>query len=112
MLVRSIILAVLFPATAVAGNQTPPPIVLQDAATKVVFYVESDRSHVAAISPNGKLLWCIEVFPQKTVSDEPFAISDIRIKNKESLLYKGFGGAGVTGEIDKKTGAIRPYNPL
>ena len=35
--------------------------VVQDPTTKVLYYVESDQRHVAAIDPSGKLLWCCEV---------------------------------------------------
>ena len=38
-----------------------PPKILQDPKTKVVYYLESDRRHIAAITPDGKLLWCCEV---------------------------------------------------
>ena len=33
------------------------PQVIQDPVTKVIFYLESDGRHIAAISPDGKLLW-------------------------------------------------------
>ena len=33
------------------------PRVLQDPKTKVIFYLESNRHHLSAISPEGKLLW-------------------------------------------------------
>jgi len=34
----------------------PPPLVYEDAATQTLFYVETDRRHVAAVR-HGKLLW-------------------------------------------------------
>jgi hypothetical protein len=45
-----------------AQNVTQPeefhaPRILRDSKTGIVFYLESDRRHVCAISPDGKLLW-------------------------------------------------------
>ena len=37
--------------------------VIQDPKTKVIYYLESDLRHIAALSPDGKLLWCCEVVP-------------------------------------------------
>jgi hypothetical protein len=62
--------AALLPVTApvMAADDVPAPLregypaaitglIYQDAATKVIIYVETDGRHVAAISPDGKLLW-------------------------------------------------------
>jgi len=49
---------------AVIGDPSLPehqPEVLKDPKTKIVYYLESDRRHIAAISTEGKLLWCCEV---------------------------------------------------
>lgn len=43
-------------------NSPPPPITYpysyKDPNTGIVFYVESDGHHVAALDQNGKILWC------------------------------------------------------
>jgi hypothetical protein len=98
--------------------------VLQDPNTKILFYLESDRRHIAAISPNGKLLWCSEVVhvapkgwqgikperiqafwfaSQDGVSSGKGQASDVI---KVSITGEGFGG--MTGYIDKKTGKFHP----
>jgi hypothetical protein len=103
----------LSPVAAFASDPAASnPIVLQDPSTRVVFYLESDRRHVAAISPEGKLLWCDEIIGPSRNGSDPYSISDIRFKNKDTLLYAGYAGAGVAGEIDKKTGKIRQYPSL
>ena len=38
--------------------------VVLDPKTKVLFYLESDLRHIAALSPDGKLLWCCELIPK------------------------------------------------
>jgi hypothetical protein len=40
--------------------------VIQDPKTKVTYYLESDLRHIAALSQNGKLLWCCEIVPAST----------------------------------------------
>jgi hypothetical protein len=39
--------------------------IIQNPKTKIDYYVESDRRHVVAISPNGAIVWCCEVIPAK-----------------------------------------------
>lgn len=38
------------------------PKAIQDPATKIIFYLESDGRHISAISPDGKLLWSRDPF--------------------------------------------------
>lgn len=56
------------PAFKVAADELPAPLregypaaitglIYQDAATKIIIYVETDGRHVAAISTDGRLLW-------------------------------------------------------
>ncbi len=100
------------PVTAPAAVDPASKIikVLQDPETKVVYYLESDLRHVAAISPDGKLLWCCEVLP--AVNDKSKVIeSHITGFSLEQGKYKDFIGfyfGPFTGFafIDKKTGVI------
>jgi hypothetical protein len=43
-------------------NHPPPPITFpytyKDADTGIIFYIESDGHHVAALDKDGKILWC------------------------------------------------------
>jgi hypothetical protein len=41
------------------------PLTYRDPETKVLFYVESDGRHLAAIGPDGKLLWVRNPFEDK-----------------------------------------------
>lgn len=64
-------LALFFPRivlgddAAKAANATSLSRTLQDPETKVVYYLESDMSHLAAISPEGTLLWARETASTK-----------------------------------------------
>jgi hypothetical protein len=73
---------------------------VQDPITKVLYYVESDQRHVAALDPAGKLLWCCDVIPP---AKKWFFITSIDPKGEflEVVVWRvGQGG----GRIDKKTG--------
>ncbi len=52
------VLAVPFP---VPTNLKPQ--ILRDPKTKVIYFLDTDRRHVTAISPDGKILWNCEVIP-------------------------------------------------
>jgi hypothetical protein len=113
VIARTIFLTLLLPSTLLAGDSAwSKPIVLQDPVTKVVFYLESDRRHVAAISPEGKLLWCAEIIRSGEAGGQAFSISDIGFKNKDFLQYAGWAGGGIGGTIDKKTGVVAESNIL
>lgn len=95
-------------------------MVIQDPKTKVVYYLESDRRHIAAISPAGKLLWCSEVVripskdwkgikPQRiqalwfmSPGDKSCGEGNAENYIKVSIIGEGFGG--MTGYLEKKTG--------
>ena len=101
----------------VASAAEQPPQVIQDPKTKVVYYLESDRRHVAAISPSGRLLWCQELFFASDrfriciqsidfwhSGDYPFETGsgDDYISVKILVHAPAFGGT--RGNINKKTG--------
>ena len=83
--------------------------VLVDPKTKVVFYLESDQQHIAAISPEGRLLWC------KTVTQKTYKLWRIvRFKLlKSGDLNVELAGSG-SGEaiLDSQTGEIVIINVL
>ncbi len=83
--------------------------VLQDAKTKVTYYVESDLRHIAAISPDGKLLWCTEVplGSDKSIHIYGFRYSVWQSKDESILLfgYVSTSHEGM-GSINKKTGVV------
>src|SRR5471032_2960406 len=63
----------LFTSGAVWGDPRAAVVaegqkVIQDPKTKVIYYLESDLRHIAALSPDGKLLWCCEVVPASAPS--------------------------------------------
>jgi hypothetical protein len=83
------------------------PRAIQDPKTKVVYYLESDRRHVAAISPAGNLLWCCEAVP--LVKSNAFYIAALEFSKEPAFRDKYLcvslvdGGIGI-GSIDMKTG--------
>ena len=82
--------------------------IIQDTSTKVVYYIESDRRHVAAISADGKLLWCAEVLPvPKNDSEKPDQIDWIANRDKGFLLVAVHVGLGTSATIDKATGSVK-----
>jgi hypothetical protein len=48
-------------AAAPSGNATLKPEILKDPKTSVIYYLESDHCHLVAISPDGKILWSLQV---------------------------------------------------
>jgi hypothetical protein len=78
--------------------------VIQDPKTKVIYYLESDLRHIAALSPDGKLLWCCEVVPASAPTRVHILSFGIDAKN-ESYLDVSTNPAGLAyGIISKKTG--------
>jgi hypothetical protein len=93
----AILLFALSLAPIKANTDTAPsPHVVQDPKTKVIFYLESDQHHIAAINPQGKLLWFKAIYPSK-ISGLKLTPSSIDVD-----LDAGKGGAS----LDKKTGEI------
>ena len=82
--------------------------IIQDPQTKINYYVETDRRHVAAISPLGSVLWCTEVISEKWAGK--MFILKIGFEKSNSpdghdcigvLIWRvGQGG----GQIDEQTG--------
>ncbi len=96
--------------TTVETRQTPR--VLVDPKTKVSYYLESDRRHIAAISADGRLLWCCAVAtvsPDRNKICPNWGIVDFKLEKnpgtgKEmidvTISESGYGG----GWIDLKSG--------
>ncbi|HEV3272947.1 MAG TPA: hypothetical protein VGZ93_12265 [Candidatus Methylacidiphilales bacterium] len=78
--------------------------VIQDPKTKVIYYLESDLRHIAALSPDGKLIWCCEVFPASAptlVHIDSFRFDET---DRRVISVGSNNGLGAWGVIDKKTG--------
>lgn len=81
-----------------------PPIIRQDHATGITYYVESDRRHVAAIKPDGTLLWYREPFADANMkhyrTDDPriVAFDVVQCKTSEDWKYveQAFGKKGIS----------------
>ena len=116
MICRAIFLLVLLSAPLIARADSSGPRVLQDPKTKVIFYLESDECHIAAISPEGKLLWCTQVMPTdfKKRGDRfggfdfwhpgNFPSLDPSTKSEDCIVVFSFMGTTMTSLISKKTG--------
>jgi hypothetical protein len=99
---------------AQADVENRPAKVFQDSKTKIIFYLESDRRHVSAISPEGKLLWCCDVLGcssgntyvmeiGRSSRDAPAIASRIDGRLEVAIRY---GSSGGEGYIDIKTGKL------
>jgi hypothetical protein len=98
---RAIFFIILLIAPLIARAGSPEPRVLQDPKTKVVFYLESDLHHIAAISLEGKLLWCTTVPPSAQLRIESFKLSP---QGSIDVDLEGSGSGQAI--IDEKTGQI------
>ncbi len=84
--------------------------VIRDPKTKVVYYVESDLCHVAAVSPEGIVLWSCEVIRPPAAKN--YYVSSISFPTKrdrhyvqEDVIDVCYIGPGVGfGFINRKTG--------
>jgi len=112
MVLRTFLPIALLLVPLVASGNSPvpasPPQVLQDSKTKIIYYLESDRRHVAAIASDGKLLWCCEVIrtPQNDFQ-RAFHIDHIGWDG-DDISVVVWAGAGGVGKINKSTGAYSP----
>jgi hypothetical protein len=88
---------------AFAVEEQTMPKVVQDPKTKVCYHLESDLRHIAAISPDGKLLWCCETLsvPFKVIH---FSLDE---KKKDVIDVWSNQGLGSWGAIDIKSGVYR-----
>jgi hypothetical protein len=78
--------------------------VIQDPKTRVTYYLESDLRHIAAISSDGKLLWCCEVIPA-TMEPRVHILDFGFSSKKENMIFVVSNNIGPTyGNIDKKSG--------
>ncbi|MCE0499442.1 MAG: hypothetical protein LV481_15990 [Methylacidiphilales bacterium] len=88
---------VVFSDGPVATQNSSASRTLQDPKTKIIYYLESDQRHIAAISPKGKLLWCFE-FP----GNQHLHINSFELQSGGIVVDGGVVGA----TLDAKTGAI------
>jgi len=120
-LVFSYLITVIgFGGGLVAAPPGDPTRVLQDPKSKVVYYLESDQRHIAAVSPDGKLLWCRAVANGKT-GDRIVSFSfwkpgnwPPRTMKREDCIAVIIGGSGNTevGNVNKITGTFEPGDVL
>jgi len=75
-----------------------------DSKTRIMYYLESDLRHVAALTPNGGMLWRCDAVPPASPAGA-HVISLALSKSDKSVIEVGEILAGpACGEIDKKTG--------
>jgi hypothetical protein len=99
----------VFGDTPAAVPPERPLQVIQDPKTKVIYYLESDRCHVAAINPDGRLLWCSEVASSKK-GEHIKSFGFDRTRNGQDEIFISIGRSGwisaELGTVNKKTGAF------
>jgi hypothetical protein len=74
--------------------------IFQDPETKVTFYIESDRHHIAAIAPNGKLLWVRDPFED---SKMPY----YRGPQHSPIWSVGIANTGYEKQMRGENGSVR-----
>jgi hypothetical protein len=78
--------------------------IIQDPKTKVIYYLESDSRHIAALSPDGKFIWCCEIVPA-SAPRRVHIISFSFDKNEDRVIDVESNPVGPAyGVIDKRTG--------
>jgi hypothetical protein len=69
-----------------------PPLVCEDSGSGIIYYVESDRRHVAAIKPDGTILWYRDPFADAHMeyyrTDDPRIVNIAVVKRKSSEDWK------------------------
>jgi hypothetical protein len=117
LVLSSLILAATFRDALGSDSPDSPPRVLQDPKTKVVYYLESDQCHIAAISPDGKLLWCLQVMPSN-YKERGFKLQGFGFwhpgnfqpmdgsKGEDCIVVFSWVGTMMTTVINKKTGVV------
>jgi hypothetical protein len=103
------ILAIALAMAALPGPVSAQPAecrVLQDPKTRVIYYLESDRRHVAALSPSGKLLWCCEVIPAG--GGESFGGFGLDDRDDRVIDVTVVAVGVVNGVIYKRSGVFTP----
>jgi len=98
-------------STIVSGFDIPPTPTnlpaqaIQDPTTKVIYYLESDRRHVSAIDPDGKILWCSEIVSEAWRAHR--YVQEISLdKSGEKIRFMLWVGGETNGTIEKATGKI------
>jgi hypothetical protein len=123
----TMLFAVAVPHMAAAGPDAPPAplrdglppalmgLIYKDPATNVIIYVETDGRHVAAISPDGKLLWRKNPFVDAGMQPYRLARPTINYVGPGRAPAADAGGVMVSigfnssqsGEMDIATGHFR-----
>ena len=78
--------------------------VIQDPKTEIIYYLESDLRHIAALSPDGKLLWCCEVIPASAPSRVHVLSFDFNNKDDHLIDVISNPAGPEYGIIHKNTG--------
>jgi len=98
-------------STIVSGFDIPPnpknlpALAIQDPTTRIIYYLESDRRHVSAIDPNGKILWCGEIVSEAWRAHS--YVQEISFdKSGKKIRFMLWVGGWTDGTIEKATGKI------
>jgi hypothetical protein len=89
------------------GGAAPHAIAYADSSSGILFYVESDGRHIAAISAQGTILWCRDPFAEAGLEPYRYArpvISWIGRSNREPGHIGISYNSSQFGIADQKTG--------
>jgi hypothetical protein len=105
-----IVLITLFLPTICSGDTTsgvlkdPKTDALKDPKTGIIYYLELDQCHLVAISPDGKILWNLEIIMPPKFKGSSFG--RFAFNDENSIFLSDVGGNIKTMIVDKKTGKL------
>lgn len=112
-----VLISTLFLPAAPSDKATLKPEILKDPKTGVIYYLESDHCNLVAISPDGKLLWRLQVM-DPSLKQRGYSVGGLGFWKKgnfpptdgtnsqDCLVMGGFVGTMLTIVINKKTGTM------
>jgi len=93
---------------SVPATEFVAPQAIQDSRTKVIYYLESDHRHVAAVDPQGNILWCCEVVKEKESNGHHHYIAGLEVDpDKDFISVSVWVDGFQSARINKKTGVIK-----
>jgi hypothetical protein len=112
-----VLISTLFLPADPSDKATLKPEILKDQKTGVIYYLESDHCNLVAISPEGKLLWSLQVM-NPSLKQRGYSVGGLGFwqkgnfppmdgsKGEDCIVIGGFVGTMLTMVINKNTGKM------